>query len=83
MSETKKQKEYEELGKMIASIYETGHANKKAMYKASFIKGLLSGLGGVIGATVVVALLIWIFSLFDQIPLVGRIFENLRDTIQQ
>ncbi len=67
---------------MLVSIYESGYINRNQTYKMSLIKGLLSGLGGAIGATVILALLIWTLSLFDDIPLIGRIFDNLRGTIE-
>jgi phage shock protein PspC (stress-responsive transcriptional regulator) len=72
----------EEMGKMLISIYESGYLDKKEAYKMSFIKGVLGGLGGVLGATIVVALLLWILSLFSNLPLVGRISENVTHSIQ-
>ncbi|MBP7767381.1 hypothetical protein KA068_02585 [Candidatus Saccharibacteria bacterium] len=73
---------HEQLGKLVASIYESGYLDKKTMYKTSFLKGLVQGLGGAIGATVLVALLVWILSLFSQIPLLGRLTDTFRTTIE-
>lgn len=73
---------YDELGKMLVNIYESGYINRNQAYKMSFLKGLVGGLGGVIGATIVVALLIWLLSLLNEVPLIGRLFENLRSTIE-
>lgn len=70
---------YEDLGRIIASVYETGYANRGRMYRMSFVKGLFGGLGGVVGATIVVGLLAWLLSFFDVIPFV----EDLRETIEQ
>lgn len=52
------------------------------MYKMSFIKGVLGGLGGVIGATIVVGLLLWTLSLFQDVPWVGRMVENAQKALQ-
>ncbi len=82
-SKTLTRKQYEELGKIVASIYETGYLDAAKSYKMSFIKGMLQGLGGVIGATILVALLIWILSLFDQVPLVGNFTEKVEQTVNQ
>jgi len=81
--EKKRAQDYEHLGRMLANIYETGYINRNQTYKMSFIKGILAGLGGVIGATLVVALLIWILSLLSNVPLVNTITDNVENTIQQ
>lgn len=74
--------DYEQLGRMMVAIVESGYMNRKQLLKMSFLRGLVAGLGGVIGATIVVAVLIWVFSLLDEVPLIGRLFENLRDSIE-
>lgn len=76
-------KEYEQLGRAVSSIFETGYLDKKQAYKTSFIKGMFTGLGGAIGATVLVALLIWILSLFGNIPLIGRFTDKVQQTVEQ
>lgn len=75
--------DYENLGRIVASVYESGYLDRAQSYKMSFIKGLFQGLGGVIGATVVVALLIWTLSLFSEVPLLGTIFDSFQNTIEQ
>lgn len=74
-------KEYEQLGRAVASIFESGYLDKKQAYKTSFIKGVFSGFGGVIGATVLVALLIWVLSFFGHVPLVGKFVDKLNKTV--
>lgn len=74
----KRQTDYEQLGRMLANIYETGYINRNQAYKMSFLKGMLGGLGGVIGATLLVALLLSILSLFSDVALVDWIRDNLQ-----
>lgn len=73
----------EDLGKMLVNIYESGYLNHNQAYKMSFIKGIFSGLGGAIGATLVLGLLLWVLSLFQDIPLLGRLIENFQDNIKK
>ena len=75
-------KEYEQLGRAVSSVFESGYLDKKQAYKTSFIKGLFGGVGGAIGATLLVAILIWVLSLFSSAPLIGRFVQNINDTVQ-
>ena len=80
MSEQPKSKR--ELGRRLENIYLTGYISKKEMLKMSFLKGVVAGFGGVIGATIVVGLLLWVLSFFETIPLVERVINNLDSTVQ-
>jgi hypothetical protein len=76
-------KDYEELGRMLESIFESGYINRLQTYKMSFVKGVVAGFGGVVGATLVVAILLWALSLLHNVPFVNRITDNVRNTVQQ
>jgi hypothetical protein len=71
-----------ELGQMLINIYESGYLDRVQSYKMSFIKGVLGGLGGVIGATIVVAVLLWVLSFLHDVPLLNRFSDNVRHTLQ-
>lgn len=77
-SQKSKPVNYEELGRLIANVYEMSYANRGRMYRMSFVKGLLAGLGGVVGATIVVGLVLWVLSWFDAIPVI----DDIRTTIE-
>lgn len=78
------QKDYEHMGKLLVGIYETGYISRKELYRVSFIRGVLMGLGSVIGATILIALLLWVVSLFDRVPLVNRFIDakKIQQTVQ-
>ena len=71
-------KDLEAIGRTMMTVYETGYADRKRFYIQTFIKGVLAGLGGVVGATIVVALLLWVLSLLSAVPFV----DDIRDTLQ-
>ncbi len=67
---------------MLVNIYESGYLDRTKAYKTSFLKGVASGFGGVLGATLLIGLLLWVLSVFQNVPFVGQIVENVRQTIQ-
>lgn len=69
---------HEDLGKMLQNIYDTGYIDHNTAYKMSFLKGVVAGFGGVVGATLVVALFIWTLSLFSDVPLIDKVQETLQ-----
>ncbi len=76
-----KPRDPEELGKMLIGIYESGYLDRPTAYRTSFFKGILAGLGGAVGATIVLALVLWVLGLFSSVPLLGRVVENIKDTV--
>lgn len=72
--------DYEKVAKSIQKMVEEAKDHRK-QYKIAFIKGLLSGFGGVVGATLLVAVLLWVLSLFDQLPLLGRLVDSITATL--
>jgi len=77
------QKEQIELGKKLQAFYDSGYVNRKQAFWFSFLKGVLGGLGSVVGATVAIALVLWILSGLDQVPFVGHFSESVRETLQR
>lgn len=77
-----KEPDYEQLGRMLENIYDSGYIDHNRAYKMSFFKGIAAGFGGVIGATVFVAVLLWTLTLFDEVPLIGPFVQNVQQTIE-
>jgi hypothetical protein len=74
MKKTKKI-DYEELGKMIETVYETAYVSRGRMMRMSFLKGVAAGVGSVVGATLVISLAVWILSQLNFLPGVEDIQE--------
>lgn len=80
--EVKNKTDYEQIGKMVQNIYDSGYVDRNTVFKMSFLKGIAAGVGSVLGATIVVALLLWVLNLFDSVPLVGPLTEKVQNTVE-
>ncbi len=78
-----RKRDYEALGQQVMALYDHINPDRKGLYRTAFIKGMVTGLGGVIGATLVVAVLAWLLSVLGHVPFVGPISNNVQDTIQR
>ena len=58
------------------NIFKMYNSTKKILF-ISFLKGLASGLGWIIGATILVSLLTYILSQIEFIPILGEIVSQL------
>ncbi len=79
--------DYKKLGKaveaaLIKDYIELLHSTKRQIW-SSFLRGIFTGLGSVIGATLVVALLLWLLSAAGGVPIVGDFFRHLGDSIKR
>jgi hypothetical protein len=77
---------YEQLGKtvedaLISDYIYLLHSTKRQIW-SSFVRGTFAGLGGVVGATIGVAILVAILHQFGGAPVIGHYFQNAGDTIQ-
>jgi hypothetical protein len=84
-TKTKKEQtnaDYEKLGRQIEAMYDAVNPDRKKLYRMAFLKGIAQGVGGVIGATLVIALLIWLLSLFEQVPFLGHFIDSIQHSLQ-
>jgi hypothetical protein len=74
--------DYERLGRMLELVFMTGYHSRRRYYLMAFVKGAIAGLGSVIGATFLIAVLLYVLSFFETIPLIGPIVENFQQTVE-
>ena len=63
------------------NIFKIYNSTKRILF-ISFLKGLASGLGWIIGATILVSLLTYILSQIEFIPILGDIVSQLIEEIE-
>lgn len=77
----KKDRELVRLGKMLRDFAELGVMSRKELLWVSFLRGLAQGFGAIVGGTILVALLLWLLSQFNETPLVGPFIDTITSTI--
>lgn len=80
-------KEDNERGSRVAIIedlFYDFHRSRSQVYSMNFFRGLFFGFGSVLGATLLVAVLIWLLGQFGDIfPPLADFVNNLIDTMQR
>ncbi len=61
---------------------ELHRTNRLLGKKQAFYRGMISGLGASIGATLILALLLWIFSQLEYIPVIGTIIKPANEVLK-
>lgn len=70
-------KEYEKLGREMWVIYETNYTNRKRAYMFTFFRGIIYGFGLFLGGTILVAILLYSLSFFDQVPFAEKLYNAI------
>ncbi len=78
----KKDKKELDLQKALEVLFASEYINHHKLYLHNFIRGIFFGAGGVIGATVLIGLAVWMLSFFDQAPIIGPFINDTKETIQ-
>ena len=71
----------EELRRMNRLLYAISYGPRR--YTLAFFSGIVRGLGALLGATVVFALLIGLLSRLDTVPLIGSYVTQVLEFVQQ
>lgn len=68
---------------VLEELFNDTYNNRKRIYKVNFIRGIMFGAGSALGGTIVLALIVWVLSLFVNAPFVGQVFQNAQHSIQR
>ena len=69
------------LGKQLDAFIQLGYTSRKSTLWWTFIKGVATGFGVLVGSTVGVVLFLWVLSLLKSIPFIGDITSLIREAI--
>ncbi|GAC1370497.1 MAG: hypothetical protein NVSMB39_3330 [Candidatus Saccharimonadales bacterium] len=77
---------YDKLGKAVEDALILDYiyvlSNPKRQIWSSFIRGAFAGVGGVLGATVGIGIIVGLLQLFGGFPVIGHYFRDAGNTIQ-
>lgn len=68
---------------LLEQLFNDHYKYRWRIYQMNFFRGIFFGVGSFLGATVVVALALWVLSLFTELPFVGGAFERTQTTIEE
>lgn len=71
-----------EIARALEILFASGYISKKRLYIENFMRGMFFAVGTVVGLTIGVGFLLTVLSFFDEIPLIGPVFENLSQEIE-
>lgn len=67
---------------LLEELFYDFHRSRTQVYVMNFVRGLFFGFGSVLGGTILVAIAVWILSLFVGLP-GGDIIEGLLQSVEQ
>ncbi len=76
------QKDRQDVARALEILFATDYISRRKLYLENFIRGITFSIGTVVGATIGIALLLWILSLFKTVPLIGPLVRHAQQTIQ-
>lgn len=79
--------DYEKLGRHLEKVLIRDYLellqSTKRLVGLTFLKGIAGGLGGIIGATLGVTILLFLLSQLGGLPLIGEFFEGISHSINE
>ena len=81
--QTISKKEAAEVARALEILFASDFISKRKVYWENFVRGLMMSMGTITGATIGLALLLWILSFFKTTPLIGPLVRNATQTIER
>ncbi len=67
---------------LLEELFNDIYDDRTKIYRMNFLRGIFFGVGSVMGATIVVALLIWTLSLFTDLPGIGQAAQEAQTQLK-
>lgn len=67
---------------VLEDLFDDFYKRRKQVYWMNFIRGIFFGFGGVIGGTIMVALLLWFLSTLQYVPFLDGFIHATKQSIE-
>lgn len=67
----------------LEDLYDNYYNRRREIYMMNLVRGIFFGFGSVIGGTLVVALLLWVLSVFEYVPFVNGLVDGAQKSLEQ
>lgn len=68
---------------ILEDLFEDYYKRRRQIYWMNLIRGIFFGFGGALGGTIVVALVLWLLSVFQYVPFLDGITRAAEHSLQQ
>lgn len=79
--QSRKNRESRMHDEAIQPLFDDFYKDRARIYRLNFVRGIFFGLGSALGGTIVLALVVYLLSLFIGIPLIGDGVDRLIETV--
>ncbi len=67
---------------LLEELFEDYYLHRHRLYTMNLIRGVFFGFGTVVGGTLVVALLLWLLSIFHYIPFLDGVVNTVEQSLE-
>lgn len=82
VEDTARQERMNARRSLLEELFNDFYDDRRNIYLMNFFRGIFFGVGSVIGATIVIALIVWILSFFVQLPGIGDAAQKAQETLE-
>jgi hypothetical protein len=75
--------DFAKFGESAARVIDAEFVRMPKLIWRHFVAGFFSGIGGVLGATIGIGILLFILQQFGGLPVIGDFFRGVTNTIQK
>lgn len=70
------------VNEVFEEFFQDYERRRWSIYRMNFVRGIFFGLGTFIGGTLVIASTLWFLSLFESVPYLSDVINNIQSSIE-